>query len=80
MGAKIKLEEHVAIVQGVGSLCGTQVRASDLRASVCLVIAGLAAEGTTKISHIHHLNRGYENLEEKLQACGADITRIKINS
>jgi UDP-N-acetylglucosamine 1-carboxyvinyltransferase len=54
--------------------------ASDLRASVSLVMAGLVAEGETKIRRIYHLDRGYENLEEKLRACGADIERLKEDS
>jgi len=77
MGAKIKLDGHSAIVKGSSSLIGTEVMASDLRASVSLIIAGLVAKGETKVSNIYHLDRGYESLEEKLGACGADIERVK---
>jgi len=66
----------VATVRGVPELKGTQVMATDLRASVSLVIAGLAAGGETIISHIHHLDRGFERLEDKLSRCGAQIERM----
>jgi UDP-N-acetylglucosamine 1-carboxyvinyltransferase len=78
MGANINIHGNSsAIVRGVNSLCGAQVMATDLRASVSLVIAGLAAKGETIINRVYHLDRGYEKLEEKLAACGADIERIK---
>ncbi len=75
-GADITIEGQVATVRGVPELKGTQVKATDLRASVSLVIAGLAARGETIISDIHHLDRGFERLEDKLRRCGAQIERI----
>jgi UDP-N-acetylglucosamine 1-carboxyvinyltransferase len=81
MGANINVTGHNnAIVRGTKQLIGAEVMASDLRASVSLVMAGLVAEGETKIRRIYHLDRGYENLEEKLRACGADIERLKEDS
>jgi UDP-N-acetylglucosamine 1-carboxyvinyltransferase len=78
MGANINIHGNSsAIVRGVNKLSGAQVMATDLRASVSLVIAGLAAEGETVINRVYHLDRGYEKLEEKLAACGAEIERIK---
>ncbi len=77
MGAKIKVEDKTAIVEGVEKLKGAPVMASDLRASASLVLAGLIAEGETKISRIYHLDRGYERMEEKLNALGAMVKRIK---
>ena len=76
LGARIKLEGDTAIVKGVERLRGAPVMATDLRASVSLVIAGLAAEGETIVNRVYHLDRGFERLEEKLGACGADITRL----
>ncbi len=76
LGASIKLEGDTAIVSGVKRLRGAPVMATDLRASVSLVIAGLAAEGETIVNRVYHLDRGFERLEEKLGACGADIARI----
>lgn len=76
MGAQIQTEGHTAIVQGVESLSGANVMATDLRASASLVIAGLVAEGETLIDRVYHLDRGYEKMESKLMAVGADITRI----
>jgi UDP-N-acetylglucosamine 1-carboxyvinyltransferase len=64
-------------VRGVPSLTGAEVMATDLRASVSLVLAGLVAKGETIVNRVYHLDRGYERLEEKLAACGADIERIK---
>ena len=64
------------MVSGVKRLRGAPVMATDLRASVSLVIAGLAAEGETIVNRVYHLDRGFERLEEKLGACGADITRL----
>lgn len=75
-GAKIDSEGQVATVTGIEKLKGAQVMATDLRASVSLVIAGLVAEGETIVSRIYHLDRGFERLEEKLRACGANIHRI----
>ncbi len=77
MGADINVHGASAIVRGVPHLSGAPVMATDLRASVSLVLAGLAAEGETNISRVYHLDRGYERLEEKLAACGANIERIK---
>jgi len=77
MGANINLHGASAMVRGVPKLTGAPVMATDLRASVSLVIAGLAAHGETVVNRIYHLDRGYERLEEKLAACGADIERIK---
>ena len=62
---------------GVGKLRGARVMATDLRASVSLILAGLAAEGETVVSRVYHLDRGYERVEQKLQACGAQIERIR---
>ena len=77
MGAKINLRRDKAVVRGVTKLTGASVEATDLRASVCLVLTGLAAQGETRVRHIHHLDRGFEGLEDKLSACGADIRRLK---
>jgi UDP-N-acetylglucosamine 1-carboxyvinyltransferase len=77
MGADIKIEGNNAIVRGVENLSGAPVMATDLRASVCLVLAGLAAQGVTELSRVYHLDRGYARLEEKLASLGADITRLK---
>jgi UDP-N-acetylglucosamine 1-carboxyvinyltransferase len=76
LGADIHLHGDTAEVRGVKKLTGAPVMATDLRASVSLVIAGLAAEGETVINRVYHLDRGFETLEEKLSACGADVTRI----
>ena len=77
MGANIRIDGHSAIVSGTGKLTGAPVMATDLRASASLVIAALAAEGTTEISRVYHLDRGYENLEGKLMGLGAVIRREK---
>ena len=79
MGADIVLEGNTAIVKGVSSLNGAQVMATDLRASASLVIAGLVAKTPTQVDRIYHIDRGYLKIEDKLQALGADITRIHIN-
>ena len=76
LGAHIKLDGDTAIVEGVGKLRGAPVMATDLRASVSLVIAALAAEGETMVNRVYHLDRGFENLEHKLGACGAEVVRI----
>jgi UDP-N-acetylglucosamine 1-carboxyvinyltransferase len=76
LGARISLDGQVATVEGVETLTGAQVMATDLRASVSLVIAALAAEGETMVSRVYHLDRGFERLEEKLSRCGAEIERI----
>jgi UDP-N-acetylglucosamine 1-carboxyvinyltransferase len=75
-GARIALDGETATIEGIDRLRGAPVMATDLRASVSLVIAGLAAEGETMVNRIYHLDRGFERLEEKLSACGADIERI----
>ncbi len=77
MGADITVHGASALVRGVARLIGAPVMATDLRASVSLVLAGLAAEGETMVSRVYHLDRGYERIEEKLAACGADIERIE---
>jgi len=77
LGAHISLEGQTAEVEGVSALKGAQVMATDLRASVSLVIAGLMAEGETIVSRVYHLDRGFERLEEKLAACGAEIERLR---
>ncbi|MFT4090363.1 MAG: UDP-N-acetylglucosamine 1-carboxyvinyltransferase, partial [Asticcacaulis sp.] len=77
LGANIVAAGGEARVRGVDALKGAQVMATDLRASACLVIAGLAAQGETVINRVYHLDRGFENLEGKLSACGADIRRLK---
>jgi len=76
MGADISTEGRTAIVKGVDTLTGAEVMATDLRASMSLVIAALAAQGETQVRRIYHLDRGYERLEEKLQLVGADIERV----
>jgi len=77
MGADITVHNATAIVRGVPSLKGAPVMATDLRASVSLVLAGLAAGGETIVNRLYHLDRGYERLEEKLRLCGADMERIR---
>ncbi|HAH09438.1 MAG TPA: UDP-N-acetylglucosamine 1-carboxyvinyltransferase [Alphaproteobacteria bacterium] len=77
MGADIAIEHQTAVIRGVERLKGAQVMATDLRASVGLVIAGLAAEGETTVNRVYHLDRGFERIEEKLGGLGADIRRIK---
>jgi UDP-N-acetylglucosamine 1-carboxyvinyltransferase len=76
MGAHIETKGRTAIVHGVQKLTGAPVMATDLRASMSLIIAGLIAEGETQVQRIYHLDRGYERLEEKLQLAGADIERV----
>ena len=78
MGAKIKLKGNLAIVEGVKKLKGAKVMATDLRASVSLVLAGLVAEGVTNIDRIYHIDRGYQDIVKKLQFCGANINRIEL--
>ena len=76
MGADIEVHGRSAIVNGGTPLTGAQVMATDLRASMSLVLAGLCAEGETEVLRVYHLDRGYERLEEKLQAVGATIERV----
>jgi UDP-N-acetylglucosamine 1-carboxyvinyltransferase len=77
MGARIRKEGATAVVQGVKELQGATVMASDLRASAALVLAGLVAKGSTRIDRVYHIDRGYEKIEQKLIAVGADIERVK---
>lgn len=78
MGAKIKLKGNLAIIEGIKKLKGAEVMATDLRASVSLVLAGLVAEGETNIGRVYHIDRGYQNIVENLRECGAMIKRIKV--
>jgi len=77
LGANIAIDGHVAVVEGVPKLSGATVMATDLRASASLVIAGLVADGQTAVDRIYHLDRGYDRIEDKLRALGADIERVK---
>lgn len=77
MGASIKIDGRHAVIKGVKKLSGAPVRSFDLRAGAAVVLAGLAAEGSTEVSDIYHIKRGYENFEEKLRSLGADIRRVK---
>ncbi len=77
MGARVRKEGPTAIIQGVKELQGASVMASDLRASAALVLAGLVARGTTRVDRVYHIDRGYEKIEKKLAAVGADIERVK---
>lgn len=78
MGAEIKLEGNSAIIRGVKSLSGAPIMATDLRASACLVLAGLAAQGITEISRVYHIDRGYEKIEKKFRKLGARVKRVKV--
>ncbi len=77
LGADIQVDGKSAVVKGVPSLSGAPVMASDLRASAALILAGLAAQGTTEIHRVYHLDRGYERIEQKLAPLGARIRREK---
>jgi UDP-N-acetylglucosamine 1-carboxyvinyltransferase len=77
LGAKIQIDGKVAMVEGVPKLSGATIMATDLRASACLVIAGLVAEGETTIDRVYHLDRGYDRMDAKLLALGADIQRVQ---
>ena len=77
LGARIDVDGHTAVVHGVQQLSGATVMATDLRASACLVIAGLVAKGQTVVERIYHLDRGYDQMETKLRGIGADIERVK---
>ncbi len=77
LGARIHIDGNVSMVEGVEKLSGATVMATDLRASASLVIAGLVAEGETRVDRIYHLDRGYDRMEAKLQAIGAHIERVK---
>ncbi len=76
LGANISVKENSAIIKGVKKYKGAKVMSTDLRASACLVLAGLAAEGTTEVLRVYHLDRGYQRIEEKLSALGASIERV----
>jgi len=77
MGADINVHGASAIVRGVEKLSGAELMATDLRASISLVLAALAADGETIVNRVYHLDRGYERVEDKLAACGADIDRLE---
>jgi UDP-N-acetylglucosamine 1-carboxyvinyltransferase len=77
LGADISVNENCAFIKGVSKLMGAKVMSTDLRASACLVLAGLAAEGTTEVLRVYHLDRGYQRIEEKLRFLGADIERVE---
>ena len=77
MGADIRVEGHTAVVKGVSALSAAPVMATDLRASASLILAGLRAQGTTQVSRVYHLDRGYERLEVKLSRLGAQVTRVR---
>jgi UDP-N-acetylglucosamine 1-carboxyvinyltransferase len=76
LGARIDVEGHTALIQGVPRLSGATVMATDLRASASLVIAGLVADGQTRVDRIYHLDRGYDRMESKLRGIGARIERV----
>jgi UDP-N-acetylglucosamine 1-carboxyvinyltransferase len=76
LGADIIVKENNAVIKGVKNLKGAKVMSTDLRASACLVLAGLAAEGTTEVLRVYHLDRGYQRIEEKLKNLGAIIERV----
>jgi UDP-N-acetylglucosamine 1-carboxyvinyltransferase len=78
MGADISVDGKVAVIEGVERLTGAPVKAADLRAGAALIIAGLSADGTTQIEEIHHIERGYEEMDVKLRALGADIAKRKL--
>ena len=78
MGANIKINGNVALIEGVKELIGAEVMATDLRASASLILAGLVAKGETVVDRIYHIDRGYECIEEKLGQLGADIRRVTI--
>lgn len=76
MGANIKIDGRSAVVEGLATLTGCQVKATDLRAGAALVLAGLIANGETEVGYLHHIDRGYDDLVTKLRSVGADITRV----
>jgi UDP-N-acetylglucosamine 1-carboxyvinyltransferase len=77
LGARIAMDDNTAVISGRAELKGAPVMSTDLRASVCLVLAGLCAKGTTEVKRIYHLDRGYERIEEKLSKVGARISRTE---
>jgi UDP-N-acetylglucosamine 1-carboxyvinyltransferase len=76
LGADIDLKENAAVIRGSSTLTGAKVMSTDLRASASLILAGLVAEGTTEVLRVYHIDRGYEAIEQKLHALGADIERV----
>ena len=78
MGANIKIDGKVAIVEGVSQLTGCNVKATDLRAGAAMILAGLVANGQTEIGEVYHIDRGYTNIEEKFIKLGANIERVTI--
>ena len=76
LGARIKVEGRVAVVEGTPVLSGAQVECTDLRGGAALVLCGLAAEGITTVTELHHLDRGYEKLEAGLRSIGAEVHRV----
>ena len=76
MGAKIKIDGRTSVVEGQDKLTGCQVKATDLRAGAAIVLAALVAEGETQVGYIHHIDRGYDNLVQKLVSLGANIKRV----
>ncbi len=78
LGANIRVDGKIAVVEGVDRLMGAPIRACDLRAGAAMVVASLAAEGTTEIDSVYHIERGYENLIEKLKGVGADIEVVSV--
>jgi UDP-N-acetylglucosamine 1-carboxyvinyltransferase len=80
MGARVRVDGNTAHIEGPTPLAGAQVMATDLRASACLVLAGVAAEGETVVDRIYHLDRGYERMESKLQLLGARVERISTSA
>jgi UDP-N-acetylglucosamine 1-carboxyvinyltransferase len=80
MGADVRTDGHHAVVRGREKLSGAPVRATDIRAGVGLVIAGLVAEGVTEVSEVHHIDRGYVSFEQQLRALGADIERVETSA
>ena len=79
MGAKIRVEGRMAVIEGRSKLTGAPIKALDLRAGAACVIAGLIAEGETEITNVHYIDRGYEKMVEKFQQLGADINRVSDN-
>ena len=79
LGADIETDSKKAMINGKSALAGAPVMATDLRASACLILAGLVAEGETIVNRIYHLDRGYEKLENKIQSLGGNVKRIKSN-
>ena len=77
LGANITISGNKALIEGNSNFVGAEVMATDLRASVSLILAGLAAKGKTKVNRVYHLDRGYEKIDQKLLACGAEIYRKK---